>query len=81
MNKVNTFPGVTAPSLLIILSNLFTTFEAAFEPILLTNPSKLFLAKAIARPVTTFFLPKSPNQEPRNPLDSIVLEFLSFTKF
>ena len=55
MNKVNTFPGVTAPSLLIILSNLFTTFEAAFEPILLTNPSKSFLAKAIARPVTTFF--------------------------
>ena len=55
MNKVNTFPGVTAPSLLIILSNLFTTFEAAFEPILLTNPSKLFSAKAIARPVTTFF--------------------------
>lgn len=55
MNKVNTFPGVTAPSLLIILSNLFTAFEAAFEPILLTNQSKLSLAKAIARSVTIFF--------------------------
>ena len=44
MNKVNPFPALTAPFPLILLSKLLIAFEAAFEAILLTNPSKLFLA-------------------------------------
>ena len=44
MNKVNSFPALTAPFLLNLLSNLFITFEAKFEPILLTNPGKTFVS-------------------------------------
>ena len=53
MNKVNHFP-------LTLFSNLFIAFEAAFEVILFANPRKLFLAKEIARSVTTF-LPNFSN--------------------
>ena len=47
---------------LIFLSNQFIAFEAK----LLTNPGKLSLAQIIARSVITF-LPKLPNQEPKDP--------------
>ena len=44
LNKVNTFPALTAPFPLIFLSHLFTAFEAT----LLTNLGKLSLAKGKA---------------------------------
>ena len=58
MNKVNPFPA------LIFLSNLFIAFDVK----LLTNPSKLSLAKGIAIFASHFF-PKLPNQEPKDPSD------------
>ena len=64
INKVNHFPAQTAPLLLIFLSNLFIALEVK----LLTNPSKLSLAKGIAIFVSAFF-PKSPYQEPKDPHD------------
>lgn len=54
MSKVNPFPARTAPFGHILFSNLFFTFEAAFQTMLLTNPGKLFLAIGIVRSVTTF---------------------------
>ena len=45
INKVNPFLALTAPFPLIFLPNLFIAFESQ----LLTNPSKLSLAKGIAR--------------------------------
>ena len=44
-----------------------------YEAILRTNPDKLFLAKGIARFVTTF-LPNLPNQEARNPRARIIVD-------
>ena len=67
-NKVNSFPTVTAPFPLILLSNLFIVFD--FE--LLTNPGKLSLAKGIAISVSAFF----PNLPYLN-----YVRYLSFTKF
>ena len=64
MNKVNSFPALTAPFPLIFLSNLFIAFEVR----LLTSPGKLSLAKGIATFVSAFF-PKFANQEPKDPLD------------
>ena len=43
INKVNAFPALTAPLTLIFPSNLLITFEVK----LITNPSKLPLAKGI----------------------------------
>ena len=56
MNKLNPFPARTAPFPLVLLSNLFIAFEAAFETILLTKPCKSFILKEIARSATTFYL-------------------------
>ena len=64
INKVNLFAAQTAPFLLIFLLNLFIVFE--FK--LLTNLSKLFLAKIIATFVSTLLL-KFDNQEPKDPPD------------
>ena len=50
INKVNTFPALTALVQIIFLSNLFIAFEAK----LLTNPDELSLTKGIARSVITF---------------------------
>ena len=49
MNKVNSFPALTALFPLVLRLNLFTAFEAT----LLTNLGNLSLAKRIARSVTT----------------------------
>ena len=65
MNKVNPFTALTAPFPVILFSNFFIVFEAAFKAILLNNSGKSFLAKGIARSVTTL-LSILPNQEPRN---------------
>ena len=48
--KVNPFTALTAPFLLILLSNLFILFEA----ILLNNPGKLSAAKGIANLLLIF---------------------------
>ena len=61
INKVDPFPALTATSLLIFLSNLFTAFVAK----LLIYSSKLALAKGIARSVNAF-VPTLPNQEPKD---------------
>ena len=68
VNKVHPFPALTAPFPLTFLSNLFITFEVKF----LTNPGKLFLGKGIVIFVKVFS-PKLPNQEPKDPPDSIIL--------
>ena len=62
MNNVNLFHTLSAPFLHIFLSNLFIAFKAAFKPILLTYPGKLFLANGIPRSITTF-LPNLLNQK------------------
>ena len=41
--SINHFPALTAPVPLILLSNLFITFEATFEAALRTNPDKYSL--------------------------------------
>ena len=64
INKVNPFPALIALFPLISLANLFIAFEVK----LLTNSSKLSLAKEIGTLVSAFFS-KSPNQEPKNPPD------------
>ena len=51
-NKVNPFSTLTTPSRLVFLSNLFIALEVK----LLTDPSKLFIAKEIATFVSTFYL-------------------------
>ena len=43
VNKVNPFPAVRTPFLLIFLSNLFIAFEVKLLP----NPGRLYLAKRI----------------------------------
>ena len=48
---ISSFTFTFTPFLLIFLSNLFIAFEVK----LLTNPSKLSIAKGIARFVITFF--------------------------
>ena len=50
INKVNSFPTLTAPFALIFLSNLFFAFEGK----LLTSPGKLSLVKGIATFVSFF---------------------------
>ena len=55
MNKVNTFPALTAPFQLTF-SNLFIAFAAEFEAILLTNLGKLSLSKWIATLAGAFWL-------------------------
>ena len=64
INKVNPFPALTAPFPLIFLSNLFIIVEVK----LLTDPSKLSLAKGIAMFVSAFF-PKLTHYEPKDPPD------------
>ena len=64
INKVNPFPTLTAPFPLIFHSNLFIAFEAK----LIINPGELYLAIGIATFVSAF-LPKLPNQEPKDPPD------------
>ena len=64
MNKVNLFFSSDSSFSLIFLSNLFIAFQAK----LLTNPGTSSLAKGIARSVSAF-LPKLPNQEPKDPPD------------
>ena len=66
INKVNPFCALTVPVPLIFLSNLFIAFEAK----LLTNPGKLSPAKGIATFVSAF-VPKLPNQEPKDLPDLI----------
>ena len=51
INKLNSFFALTAPFPLTFISNLFIPFEVK----LFTNPSKLSLAKKIARSVSDFF--------------------------
>ena len=68
MNKANPLPALTSRSPLILLSNLFTAFEAEFEAILITNPGNISLEKGMSRSVTTFLL-NLFNQEPKNPAD------------
>ena len=51
INKVNSFPILAAPFLLISFSNLFVRFKAK----LITNVGTLSLAKGIARSIITFF--------------------------
>ena len=62
VNKVNPFPNLTAPFLLIFLSNLFIALDVK----LLTNLVKLSLANRITTFVSAFF-PKLPNQGPKDP--------------
>ena len=69
INKLNLIPALIAPFSPIFLSSLFTAFEGK----LLINPGKLSLEKEIATFVSTFFFPKLPNQEPKDPLDLIIL--------
>ena len=64
VNKVNPFPPLAAPFLLVYLSNLFIVFEAKF----LTNPSKLSVAKGTATFVSAF-LHKLPNRGPKDPTE------------
>ena len=64
MNKVNPVPAPTARFPLVFLLNLFIAFEVK----LLTNPSKLSLAKGIATCASAYFL-ISANQELRDPSD------------
>ena len=64
INKVNPFPALTAPFLIIFLADLFIAFEVK----LLTNPGKLSLTKGTAMSVSVF-LPKLPNEEPKDPPD------------
>ena len=54
INKVNSFLALMTPFPLTLLSNLLIASETAFEATWLTNPGQLFLAKGIARFVTTF---------------------------
>ena len=76
INKVNPFPPVTAPFLLIFVSNLFMVFEVK----LLTNSRKLSLAKGIAMFVSDFF-PKLTNQEPKVPPDWTILDIFALLSF
>ena len=54
ITNVNFLPALLAPFPLILLSNVFITFKAAFEAIFFTNPGRLYLEKGIVRSVTTF---------------------------
>ena len=54
ITNVTSLPALLAPFPLILLSNVFITFKAAFEAILFTNPGKLYLEKGIVRSVITF---------------------------
>ena len=63
INKLNTFPALTAPFRLTFLPKLFNGFEAE----LLTNPGKLSLAKGITTFFSAFFL--IANQELKDPPD------------
>ena len=69
MNKMNPFPALTTPFPPAFLSNLFTSFKT----ILLTNSGKLALSKEIATLVSAFS-PNLSNQEPKDPLDCIILD-------
>ena len=63
MNKVNPFLAVAALFPLVLVSNLFIAFEAAFEETLLAKSGKLSLEKGLARSVAVVFLhhlPKLP---------------------
>ena len=80
MNKANPLPALTSRFPLILLSNLFTAFEAEFEAILITNPGNRSLEKGISRSVTTFLL-NLFNQKPRNPADCIVLHISAILSF
>ena len=68
INKVNPFPALKAPFLLIFLSNLFLVFE--FK--LFTNPGKWSLAKEIAIFVNPFYR-KLAKKEPKDPSDGIMV--------
>ena len=76
INKVNPFPALTAPFLLIFISNLYIAFVVE----LVTDPAKLCLAKGIAVFVSAFFT-KLPNQEPKDPPDGIILDISALLGF
>ena len=69
INKLNSFPALTALSPLTFLSNLFIAFQAK----LLINPNKQSLAKKIAISVNYLFA-KLPYPEPKDPPDWIILD-------
>ena len=69
INKSNPFSALTTPFPLIFLSNLFIAFEVK----LITNPSKLSLAKGIATFLSAF-LRKLAKQKPNDPPDRIILD-------
>ena len=73
---MNSFPALTASFPLIFLSNLFIAFGVK----LLINPGKLSLVKEIAMFVGAFF-PKWPNQKPKDPPDSIILDIWALLSF
>ena len=62
VNNLNPLPALPDLFPLILLSNLFIACEVIF----FNNPGKLSLAKGIATFIWAF-LPKLPNQEPRDP--------------
>ena len=64
VNRVNPVSAPTASFSLMSLSEFFIAFEA----ILLTSPGKLSLVKVISTFLSAF-IPKLPNQEPKDPLD------------
>ena len=64
MNKINYFPFLTTPFLLIFLSNSFIAFVSK----LLTYPGNLPLAKGIATFISVF-LPELSKQEPKDLTD------------
>ena len=69
INKVNSFPALTALFPLTFLSNLFIAFEAR----LLIDPNKQILAKKIAIFLNDLFA-KLPYPEPKDPPDWIILD-------
>ena len=75
INKVNSFPALTAIFPFIFLPSLSITLEVAFEAKLFNNPGKISLAKgktifvSISLPNALPRLFKLPNIPQRNPPD------------
>ena len=76
INKVSSFPALTAPFRLIFLWDLFIAFEVK----LLTNPGKLSLAKGMTIFLSASF-PKLPNQKPKDPPSWIILDIWFLLSF
>ena len=75
INKIKYVSALTAHVPLICQIYLLQ-----FEAKLLTNSGKLSLAKGIAIFVSDF-IPKLPNQEPREPSDWIILDIWALLSF